>query len=119
MSIGHSCKFSKTGGKCPTDILSSFHKKEENVPLSFYQVFTKRRKMSHGHSDKISQKGGKCPEIILTNFQKKEENVPRLFWQIFKNEGKHPQVVWQDIKKRRKISIGYSCKFSITGGKCP
>ena len=75
MSHRHSDKFSKKGGKCPTVILTGFYKKEENVPLSFQQVFTKRRKMSHRHSDKFLKKGGKCPTVILTSFQKKEENV--------------------------------------------
>ena len=34
MFNGHSDKFSLKGGKCPTVILTSFHKKEENVPAS-------------------------------------------------------------------------------------
>jgi hypothetical protein len=33
MSHRHYDKFWKKGGKCPTVILTSFHKKEENVPL--------------------------------------------------------------------------------------
>ena len=75
MSHCHSDKFSQKGGKCPTVILTSCHKNEENVPPSFRQVFTKRRKMSRRHYDKFSKKGGKCPTIILTSFHKKEENV--------------------------------------------
>ena len=35
MSLGHSHKFSQKGGKCPTIILTSFHKKEENVTQYF------------------------------------------------------------------------------------
>ena len=71
------------------DIMTSFYKKEENVPpsflkiskkeeivpLSFRQVSPKRRKMSHYHSDRFSQKGGKCPTVIQTSFHKKEKNV--------------------------------------------
>ena len=79
MSLCHSNKFSQKGGKCPIDILAKLHKKEENVPLTFLQNFTKRRKMSHSDSDKISQNGGKCPSVIMTSFYKKEENVPGSF----------------------------------------
>ena len=76
MSHSDSDTFSQKGGKCPMDIMTSFHKKEENVPSSFLQNFTKRRKMSHGHSCNFFLKGGKCPTGILTRFHKKEENVP-------------------------------------------
>jgi hypothetical protein len=94
MSFCHFDKFSKKGGKCPTVILTSFHKKEENVHRSFMQVFNNRRKMSFCHFDKfskkggkcpmdilkkISQKGGKCPTVILTSFHNKEENVSWTF----------------------------------------
>ena len=82
-----------------------FHKKEENVPLSVWQFFTKRRKMSHCHSDKFSKKGGKCPTITLTSFHKKEENVLPSLWQVF--------------TKRRKMSHRHYDKFSKKGGKCP
>ena len=75
MSHHHSDKFSKKGGKCPTVIPTSFHKKEENVPPSFCQVFEKRRKMSNCHSDTFLQKGGKCATVIPTSFHKMEENV--------------------------------------------
>ena len=34
MSLGHSDMFSEKGGKCPIVIMTRFHKKEENVPLS-------------------------------------------------------------------------------------
>ena len=98
--------FQKKGGKYPTIILTRFHKKEENVPLSFWQVFTKRRQMSHGHSDKLSQKGGKyvmviltsfhkkggkCHMVILTNYHKKEENISWTFWQVFTQRRKMSQ----------------------------
>ena len=82
MSHSHYChNFLQKGGKCPTVILTTFQKMEENVPLSFRPVvkrggkcplviltnFQKRRKMSHSHSDKFLQKGGKCTTVILTN----------------------------------------------------
>ena len=35
MSLGHSDMFSQKGGKCPTVIMTRFHNKEENFPLSF------------------------------------------------------------------------------------
>ena len=89
MSHWHSCKISQKGGKCPTVILTRFHKKEENVPLSFWQVFNKRRKMSHCHSEK---------------FSKKKENVQLSFWHVF--------------TKRRKMSHCHSNKFLQKGGKC-
>ena len=37
MSLGHSAKFSKKGGKYPMVVLTKFHNKEENVPQSFEQ----------------------------------------------------------------------------------
>ena len=121
------------------DIMTSFHKKEENVPEWFWQDFTKRRKMSHCHVDKIL---------------KKEENVPLSFWQVFTKRrkmshwhsckicqkeggqkgGKCPSVIligfpkkeenvplsfWQVFTKRRKMSHHHSDKFSQKGGKCP
>jgi hypothetical protein len=92
MSIRHSGKFSKTGGKCPIVmdifllflkmggkypivILANFHKWEENVRLSFWQFFKKGSKMSDSHSGKFSKTGGKCPIVILAIFQNREENV--------------------------------------------
>ena len=90
MSHRHYDKISQKGGKFPTVILTSFHKKEEKVPRSFLQSFTKRRKMSPGYSDK---------------FSKMEENFHRLFLQVFNNG--------------RKMSLGHSHKFSQEGGKCP
>ena len=57
----HFDKFSKKGGKCPTVILTNFHKEEENVPKTFSPILEKRRKMSYHHSDMFFQK---------------EENVP-------------------------------------------
>ena len=39
MSLGHSDKFSKKGGKYPMVVLTKFHNKEENVPQSFEQFF--------------------------------------------------------------------------------
>ena len=88
------------------NFLKGFPKKEENVPLSFWQVFTKRRKMSHLHSDKFSKKGGKCLTVIPTHFYKKEENVLLSFQQVF--------------TKRRKMLHNNSDKFSKKGGgKCP
>jgi hypothetical protein len=83
MSHRHSDKFLKKGGKYPTVILTSVQKKEENVPSSFCQVFTKWRKMSHSQSDIVLQKGGKCPTVILTIFHKMEENVLQSFRQVF------------------------------------
>ena len=79
MSHHHSDKFSQKGGKCLTVIMTSFHKKEENVPWSFC-------------NDKFLQKGGKCPNVIPTSFHKKEENVSPLFCQGLK-------------KRRRKMSL--------------
>ena len=75
MSDSHSGKFSETGGKCPTVILSNFQKQEENVQWSFWGMFKNGKKMSRGHSGKFSKMGGKCPIVILANFQKWEENV--------------------------------------------
>ena len=89
---------------CQYNDLTFFHKKEENVLPSFWQVFQKRRKMSHCHSDKFSKKGGKCPTVILTSFQKKKENVRMSFWHVF--------------TKRRKMSSCHSDRFSKKGGKC-
>jgi hypothetical protein len=80
------------------------HKKEEIVQLSFWQVFKKRRKMSHGHSDKLSQKGGKYLTVILTTFHKKG--------------GKCHMVILTNHHKRRKVSHGHFAKFSQKGGKC-
>jgi hypothetical protein len=59
MSDCHPGKFSKTGGKCPTFILSNFQKREENGQ----------------HPGKFSKTGGNCLTVILANFQKREENV--------------------------------------------
>ena len=101
------------------DILEQFHKKEENVPRSFWLIFKKRRKLSHGHYDKFLQKGGKCPRVILTRFHKKEENVPLSFWQDLKKEENVPLSFWQVFTKRRKMSHSDSDKFSQKGGKSP
>ena len=97
--------FKIKGGKCPTVILTNFHKKEENVLLSFWCVFKESMKLSDCHSETCLKKGEKCPTIILTSFHKKEENVQWTFWQNF--------------KKRRKMSWNHSDKFSQKGGICP
>ena len=101
MSHCHPCKFSKTGGKCPTVILANFQKREEIVRLSSWQIF---------------KKGGKCPTVILANFHKWEENVRLSSWQIFTNGRKmsdcHPG------NHRRKMSNSHSDVFSKIGGKC-
>ena len=39
LSLGHSAKFSKKGGKYPMVILTKFDNKEENIPQSFEQFF--------------------------------------------------------------------------------
>ena len=65
----------KLGGKCLTVILANFQKWEENVQLSFGQIFKNGRKMSDCHPVKFSKTGGKCPTVILANFQKREEIV--------------------------------------------
>ena len=83
MSHCHSDKFSKKGGKCPTVILTGFYKKEENVPLSFQQVFTKRRKMFHPYSVKVSKKGGgKCPYFLLPSFRYGRKIFLKALWEI-------------------------------------
>ena len=109
MSHRHSDKFSQKGGKCATDILTCFHKKEVNVLPSFCQVFKKKGGKCptavHCHSVKFSQNGGKCHTVSLTSFYKKEGNVTLSFWQIF--------------KKWRKTSYSHSDKFSQKGGECP
>ena len=96
MSHGHYDKFLQKGGKCPRVILTRFHKKEENVPLSFWQdlkkeenvplsfwqVSTKRRKKSHSDSDKFSQKEGKCPTVILFPFYQVLDMGGKFSWNM-------------------------------------
>jgi hypothetical protein len=38
----HFEKFSKKGGKCPTVILTNFHKEEENVLQTFSPILEKK-----------------------------------------------------------------------------
>ena len=67
MSNSHSVKFWKKGGKCPTVILASFGKKEENVLLSS-DKFSQKEENFRRHSVKFLKKGGKCLTVILTTF---------------------------------------------------
>ena len=60
MSHIHNDKFLQNGGKCPTVIPTSFHKKEENVSPLFCQGLKKRRR--------------KMSFFLFTIFQIWEEN---------------------------------------------
>ena len=63
-SIGHSEQFLKTGGKCPSVILSNFQKTGRKLSIGQFEIWKKE---------------GKCQLAVLSNIWKTGENVYYLF----------------------------------------